>query len=29
MQDLTDFICEQMAHDQSLLIVGDDKAGAE
>ena len=29
MQDLIDFICEQMAHDQSLLIVCDDKAGAE
>jgi hypothetical protein len=29
MQDLIDFIGEQMAYDQSLLIVCDDKLSAE
>ena len=29
MQDLIDFIGEQIAHEQSLLIVCDDKLGAE
>jgi hypothetical protein len=29
MQDLIDFICEQLAHDQSLLIVRDDKPSVE
>jgi hypothetical protein len=29
MQDLIDFIGEQMVHDQSLLIVCDDQLSAE